>query len=82
MLTIDEAFRKFKSRLELNEKEQANASARQPTSFRALSTAQSSPLSTLGNGVMRTSSGSKATAPPFHGADILVACGFRSAAHV
>lgn len=29
MLTIDEAFRKFKSRLELNEKEQRNASARQ-----------------------------------------------------
>jgi Second Messenger Oligonucleotide or Dinucleotide Synthetase domain len=29
MLTVDEAFRKFKSRLELNEKEQANASARQ-----------------------------------------------------
>ena len=29
MLTIDEAFRKFKSRLELNEKEQQNASARQ-----------------------------------------------------
>ncbi len=29
MLTIDEAFRKFKSRLELNEKEQKNASARQ-----------------------------------------------------
>lgn len=29
MLTIDEAFRKFKSRLELNDKEQANASARQ-----------------------------------------------------
>lgn len=28
MLTIDEAFRKFKSRLELNEKEQKNASAR------------------------------------------------------
>ncbi len=29
MLTVDEAFRKFKSRLELNNKEQANASARQ-----------------------------------------------------
>lgn len=29
MLTIDEAFRKFKSRLELNEKEQSNASSRQ-----------------------------------------------------
>lgn len=29
MLTIDEAFRKFKSRLELNQKEQDNASARQ-----------------------------------------------------
>ncbi len=29
MLTIDEAFRKFKSRLELNDKEQGNASARQ-----------------------------------------------------
>jgi predicted nucleotidyltransferase len=29
MLTIDEAFRKFKSRLELNDNEQANASARQ-----------------------------------------------------
>lgn len=29
MLTIDEAFRKFKSRLELNDKEKANASARQ-----------------------------------------------------
>src|SRR5690349_4567012 len=29
MLTIEEAFRKFKSRLELNEKEQSNASARQ-----------------------------------------------------
>lgn len=29
MLTVDEAFRKFKSRLELNEKEQKNASARQ-----------------------------------------------------
>ncbi|MGV8838818.1 MAG: CBASS oligonucleotide cyclase [Bauldia sp.] len=29
MLTIDEAFRKFKTRLELNEKEQKNASARQ-----------------------------------------------------
>lgn len=29
MLTIDEAFRKFKTRLELNDKEQANASARQ-----------------------------------------------------
>lgn len=29
MLTIDEAFRKFKSRLELNDKEQVNASARQ-----------------------------------------------------
>lgn len=29
MLAIDEAFRKFKSRLELNNKEQANASARQ-----------------------------------------------------
>src|SRR4051794_16713099 len=28
MLTIDEAFRKFKSRLELNEREQDNASAR------------------------------------------------------
>ena len=28
-LTIDEAFRKFKSRLELNDKEQANASSRQ-----------------------------------------------------
>jgi len=28
MLTIEEAFRKFKSRLELNEKEQKNASAR------------------------------------------------------
>ncbi|WP_119304440.1 CBASS oligonucleotide cyclase [Dongia deserti] len=28
MLTVDEAFRKFKSRLELNDKEQANASAR------------------------------------------------------
>lgn len=28
MLTVDEAFRKFKSRLELNEKEQKNASAR------------------------------------------------------
>jgi tRNA nucleotidyltransferase (CCA-adding enzyme) len=28
MLTTDEAFRKFKSRLELNEKEQKNASAR------------------------------------------------------
>jgi predicted nucleotidyltransferase len=29
MLTVDEAFRKFKSRLELNDKEQKNASARQ-----------------------------------------------------
>ncbi|MDC7682166.1 CBASS oligonucleotide cyclase [Asticcacaulis sp. BYS171W] len=29
MLSIDEAFRKFKSRLELNDKEQSNASARQ-----------------------------------------------------
>ena len=29
MLSIDEAFRKFKSRLELNDKEQTNASARQ-----------------------------------------------------
>lgn len=29
MLTIDEAFRKFKSRLELNDREQKNASARQ-----------------------------------------------------
>ena len=29
MLTVDEAFRKFKSRLELNEREQKNASARQ-----------------------------------------------------
>jgi len=29
MLTLDQAFRKFKSRLELNEKEQNNASARQ-----------------------------------------------------
>ncbi|KOX56121.1 DNA polymerase subunit beta [Streptomyces purpurogeneiscleroticus] len=29
MLSVDEAFRKFRSRLELNEKEQANASARQ-----------------------------------------------------
>ncbi len=29
MLTVDEAFRKFKSRLELNDKERANASARQ-----------------------------------------------------
>jgi len=29
MLTIDEAFRKFKSRLELNEKETTNASNRQ-----------------------------------------------------
>lgn len=29
MLMVDEAFRKFKSRLELNDKEQANASARQ-----------------------------------------------------
>jgi hypothetical protein len=29
MLTVDEAFRKFKNRLELNEKEQNNASARQ-----------------------------------------------------
>lgn len=29
MLTLDEAFRKFKSRLELNDKEQKNASARQ-----------------------------------------------------
>ena len=29
MLTVNEAFRKFKSRLELNEKEQKNASARQ-----------------------------------------------------
>lgn len=28
MLTVDEAFRKFKSRLELNDREQANASAR------------------------------------------------------
>ncbi|MGH8610588.1 MAG: CBASS oligonucleotide cyclase, partial [Gammaproteobacteria bacterium] len=28
MLTIDEAFRKFKSRLELNDKEQENASQR------------------------------------------------------
>ena len=28
MLTIDEAFRKFKSRLELNDKEQKNASSR------------------------------------------------------
>src|SRR3546814_3283592 len=28
MLTVDEAFRKFKSRLELNEKEQKNASNR------------------------------------------------------
>src|SRR5688572_407681 len=28
MLTIDEAFRKFKSRLELNDNEQKNASAR------------------------------------------------------
>ena len=27
MLTLDEAFRKFKSRLELNDREQANASA-------------------------------------------------------
>lgn len=29
MLTVDEAFRKFKSKLELNDKEQSNASARQ-----------------------------------------------------
>ena len=29
MLTVEEAFRKFKSRLELNDREQANASARQ-----------------------------------------------------
>lgn len=29
MLSIDEAFRKFKSRLELNEREQKNASQRQ-----------------------------------------------------
>ena len=29
MLPVDEAFRKFKSRLELNAREQANASARQ-----------------------------------------------------
>ncbi|TCH98159.1 nucleotidyltransferase [Roseococcus sp. SYP-B2431] len=29
MLTIDEAFRKFKSRIELNDREQSNASARQ-----------------------------------------------------
>jgi hypothetical protein len=29
MLSIDEAFRKFKSRLELNQREQKNASARQ-----------------------------------------------------
>ena len=29
MLTVDEAFRKFKSRLELNDREQKNASARQ-----------------------------------------------------
>ncbi len=29
MLTVDEAFRKFKSRLELNEREQKNASSRQ-----------------------------------------------------
>jgi hypothetical protein len=29
MLTVDEAFRKFKSRLELNDREQVNASARQ-----------------------------------------------------
>ncbi|MER8803242.1 CBASS oligonucleotide cyclase [Mesorhizobium sp. M0998] len=29
MLTVDDAFRKFKSRLELNDREQANASARQ-----------------------------------------------------
>ena len=29
MLTLDEAFRKFKSRLELNEKETTNASNRQ-----------------------------------------------------
>lgn len=29
MMTVDEAFRKFKSRLELNEREQKNASARQ-----------------------------------------------------
>lgn len=29
MLTVDEAFRKFKSRLELNQREQTNASARQ-----------------------------------------------------
>ena len=28
MLTVDEAFRKFKSRLELNDREQGNASAR------------------------------------------------------
>lgn len=28
MLTLDEAFRKFKNRLELNDKEQANASKR------------------------------------------------------
>src|SRR5690242_13206319 len=28
MLTLDEAFRKFKTRLELNEREQQNASAR------------------------------------------------------
>ena len=28
MLTIDEAFRKFKSRLELNDREQSNASSR------------------------------------------------------
>ena len=28
MLTIDEAFRKFKRRLELNDREQKNASAR------------------------------------------------------
>ena len=29
MITIEEAFRKFKSRLELNDKEQKNASNRQ-----------------------------------------------------
>ena len=29
MLTVEEAFRKFKSRLELNQREQDNASARQ-----------------------------------------------------
>jgi hypothetical protein len=28
MITVDEAFRKFRSRLELNDREQANASAR------------------------------------------------------